>query len=188
MAENTQRKQPNSSDPMAGLGMDFFEQDPQFKAMMEEFDKTDINDQKSMDAFVESMMGNVMTKEVMQEPIKALADRYPSWLEANESKLSSTDRAKYRKQFECCQTVLAACEADAEQGEILRLIQEMQSHGQPPSDLLEQLMPNVNLDGGLEEMMKGMPGMPGMEGVSDADRMKQMEREFAKMDEKCCVM
>ena len=47
------------------------------------------------DDIVDGMMEQLLSKDLMYEPMKQVADRYPAWLEANQDTLSEEDLAKY---------------------------------------------------------------------------------------------
>jgi peroxin-19 len=47
------------------------------------------------DDIVDGMMEQLLSKDLMYEPMKQVADRYPAWLEANTDNLPETDLERY---------------------------------------------------------------------------------------------
>lgn len=120
-------------------------------------------------SIMEKMMGSLLSKEVLYEPIKQMKEKYPAWLANNRDKVSAEEFARYSKQFEYVQRLCVLYESDSTMAEIMNVMQEMQEHGQPPEDIVQEMAPGFNLgaEGGpqmpeLEELLKGMEGLPDM--------------------------
>ncbi|ORY98056.1 Pex19 protein family-domain-containing protein [Syncephalastrum racemosum] len=113
---------------------------------------------------LEGMMQQLMSKELLYEPMKDLAARYPTWLAENKDKLSQSDYEKYEKQLDLCKQIVAKYEEpgfdeknEAHGKEVMDLMQRMQDLGQPPAGMLEDMAPGMNLGAdGIPEEFKDM--------------------------------
>ncbi|KAL0080633.1 Pex19 protein [Phycomyces blakesleeanus] len=110
-----------------------------------------LSDTGEFENVLEGMMQQLMSKEMLYEPIRDLAKKYPSWLEENKTKLNKTDYEKYSSQYLVCQQIVAKYEApgfdeknESQSKEIMDLMQKMQDFGQPPPALLEEMAPGAN--------------------------------------------
>jgi peroxin-19 len=91
-------------------------------------------------------MGELVSKDVLYEPMKDLKKQYPEWISKNRSELSPEDAQKYQKQLEIITQIVDAFESQEGMGEqetqkITDLMQEMQALGNPPEGLLKELTP-----------------------------------------------
>ncbi|CAK9180346.1 unnamed protein product [Ilex paraguariensis] len=53
-----------------------------------------------MESIVETMMQQLLSKEILHEPMKEVGERYPKWLADNKTKLSSQEYERYSHQYE----------------------------------------------------------------------------------------
>jgi len=114
-----------------------------------------------LQSVMEGMVQQLISKDVLYEPMKELREKYPAWLEVNGKKLPEEDYRRYIKQYECVQKICVAFEsADASQENIINLMQEMSDCGQPPQDIIQELAPGVQFGA------DGMPILPGGEGAA----------------------
>lgn len=96
--------------------------------------------------FMQGMMQSLLSKEILYPSLKELVDKYPEWLEQVKDTLPSADLQRYTKQLELMQKVCSELEKekDTDTDEtkkrrfdtILSLMQDMQSYGQPPEELV----------------------------------------------------
>ncbi|KAJ3168726.1 Peroxisome chaperone and import receptor [Geranomyces variabilis] len=112
------------------------------------------------------MMEQLMSKELLYEPMKDLASKYPAWLKTNEHKLSSEDIDRYKRQHGYVSEIVriydesSTSEAtDEEQIRVAQLMQQMQDCGNPPEEILQELAPGLQLGA------DGMPNLPGAAGA-----------------------
>lgn len=115
--------------------------------------------------FMQGMMQSLFSKEVLYPSLKELSDKYPAWLDEKKSTLSSEDLARYTKQLDLIQKVCLELEKEKEDDTedikkkrfdaILSLMQDMQSCGQPPEDLVGDQVISP-FDG------EGLPAMPNL--------------------------
>ncbi|KAJ2968846.1 hypothetical protein NUW54_g13102 [Trametes sanguinea] len=112
------------------------------------------------------MMSQLMSKEVLYEPLKELHDKFPSYLEDNASKLSGEDKKRYVAQSKIVAEIVATFEdpsysdEDPQKGlKVVELMQEMQEHGSPPAEIMGPLPPGaeylVNMANLLLALRKG---------------------------------
>ncbi|PWO00932.1 Pex19-domain-containing protein [Tilletiopsis washingtonensis] len=112
---------------------------------------------------LENMMGELMSKEVLYEPLKELRDKYPPYLSSPAAaNLSADDRVRYQEQARVVGQIVATFdERDFDHGSEARkrelknrvqeLMNEMQDNGAPPPEIAG-------------EMPSELAGLPGMNG------------------------
>uniref|UniRef100_H3GM11 Uncharacterized protein n=1 Tax=Phytophthora ramorum TaxID=164328 RepID=H3GM11_PHYRM len=128
--------------------------------------------QSDFQDLVDGMMQQLLSKDVMYDPMKQICERYPEWLAEKESLLSKEDYERYGKQYQYFQQIVAAYESEPDNyARLSELMQEMQETGQPPSEIVKDLAPGLqfddegmpimpNMGAGMFPGMAGMPGMP----------------------------
>ncbi|KAJ1725112.1 Peroxisome chaperone and import receptor [Coemansia erecta] len=110
----------------------------------------DMGDDAQLDSLVDDVIGQLMSKEVLNQPLKDLDDAYPDYLQKNKDKLSKADYERYEKQHSYIKQILALF--DEKSGDsvndprVATLMQEMQDCGQPPAELLKVLAPDMELN------------------------------------------
>ncbi|KAF9913873.1 Peroxisome chaperone and import receptor [Lobosporangium transversale] len=112
---------------------------------------------------LEGMMEQLMSKDILYEPMLDLKQKYPQWLKDNKDKISAEEYARYEKQYGYVTEIVAFFDrpdfdekSDAQAKSVIELMQGMQDCGQPPADILEELAP------GMELGSDGVPKMPDM--------------------------
>jgi len=133
------------------------------KNMMEEFEK--LGQKEDFAEVVDGMMHQLLSKDVMYEPMKQVCDKFPEWLADNEPKLSKEDYERYGKQYQFFQRILAVYDTEPDNfAHLMELFQDMQDLGQPPADIIKELAPGLQFgaDGMpvLPNMGPGVPGLP----------------------------
>ncbi|XP_062222540.1 peroxisome biogenesis protein 19-1-like [Phragmites australis] len=117
-------------------------------AMMEEFVKQfeEFAGAQDMDSIVETMMQQLLSKEILHEPMKDIVEKYPKWLEDNKDKISKEECKRYNNQLELMVKLIEVYENDPENmTKIFDIMQNMQECGQPPSDLVQDIIPDLDL-------------------------------------------
>ncbi|KDQ10644.1 hypothetical protein BOTBODRAFT_35973 [Botryobasidium botryosum FD-172 SS1] len=101
---------------------------------------------------LEGMMGELMSKEVLYEPLKELDDKFPEYLAKNDATLSSDDSKRYKSQRTIVKRIVEIFEDPdysddslESSAEILHLMNEMQSLGTPPPEIMGPLPPGFDL-------------------------------------------
>ncbi|KAK8603599.1 hypothetical protein V6N13_096073 [Hibiscus sabdariffa] len=121
-----------------------FEED----AMMDDLVKQleELSGSQDMESIVETMMQQLLSKEILHEPMKEIGERYPQWLEEHKTSLSKEDYERYSNQYELIKELNGVYESDPSNfTRIFDLMQNMQECGQPPNDILQQLAPEFDL-------------------------------------------
>ncbi|XP_066332237.1 peroxisome biogenesis protein 19-1-like [Miscanthus floridulus] len=117
-------------------------------AMMEEFVKQfeEFAGAQDMDSIVETMMQQLLSKEILHEPMKDIVEKYPKWLEDNKDKISKEEYGRYNNQLELMVNLIKVYENDPDNmTKIFDIMQNMQDCGQPPSDLVQDIVPDLDL-------------------------------------------
>ncbi|XP_027080009.1 peroxisome biogenesis protein 19-2-like isoform X1 [Coffea eugenioides] len=117
-------------------------------AMMEDWVKQfeELAGSQDMESIVETMMQQLLSKDVLHEPMKEIGERYPTWLEDNRTKLSSEDYQRFSHQYELIKDLNEVYETDPGNfNKIVELMQKMQECGQPPNDIVQELAPEFDL-------------------------------------------
>ncbi|KAH9006353.1 Pex19-domain-containing protein [Lactarius hatsudake] len=121
----------------------------------------EFGDDESIQNLLEGMMGQLMGKDVLYEPLKELNEKFPSYLSSNEDKLSPSDLARYRAQHTCASKIVAIFEDSKYRdddpktaADVVTLMTEMQEHGAPPAEIMGEL------PSGLELGPDGAPQLP----------------------------
>jgi peroxin-19 len=102
---------------------------------MEEFTDTTItnllndisqmtNNSTDANPIIDTVMKQLLDKELMYTPMKEVCDRYPAWLAKNRDALSSEEYGRYGKQYEYFQRIVRVYEV--EPGNFERLMELMQ--------------------------------------------------------------
>jgi peroxin-19 len=130
---------------------------------------------------IEKLMGQMLSKEYLYQPMKDIAERYPSWLDTNKDKLSVQEFEQYTKQETCFQRIVASYErAPNDTKVIMDLMTEMQNYGQPPKELVKDLLPP-----GVDFNQDGLPAIPGLTdqtlAATDADIEKLTQQNCPTM-------
>jgi len=99
---------------------------------------------------MQGMMNNLLSKELLYPSLSEIRSKYPSWLASN-SKHPDID--KYTKQHlvveQLCKIFEAEKDSDEEsvkskrKTDVIELMQKMQSYGQPPEDMMENVVGDI---------------------------------------------
>lgn len=99
-----------------------------------------------MESIVETMMQQLLSKEILHEPMKEIEEKYPKWLEEHKTSLSKEDYDRYTHQYKLIQNLNEVYEKDSGNfKKIVELMQKMQECGQPPNDIVQELAPDLDL-------------------------------------------
>ncbi|KAJ1679432.1 Peroxisome chaperone and import receptor [Spiromyces aspiralis] len=124
-----------------------------------------------VDNMFEEMLDMFMSKNMLYDPMKELNQEYPKYLAANKDKLSKDEYRRYENQYRCVQEILAhfdqtpsGSDEDSSKSDkqVKKLMEKMQSYGQPPEDLIKILAPDLEL------------GPDGVPKFPDLDQCNQM--------------
>ncbi|KAJ2767793.1 Peroxisome chaperone and import receptor, partial [Coemansia nantahalensis] len=141
LKESADQADADAGADLGGAGM--------MEELMRQLDQA--GDDPQLDSLVDDVIGQLMSKEVLQQPLRDLDAAYPKYLAENKDSLSADELRRYEKQHGCIREILALFgELDddaANDPRVVDLLQKMQDCGQPPSELLKLLAPDMELDG-----------------------------------------
>lgn len=101
---------------------------------------------QDMESIAESMMYQLMSKEVLHEPMKEMGERYPKWLKENKANLKPEEYDRYFDQYKLILQLTDVYEHDSSNFQkIADIIQKMQECGQPPNDIVKEFAPDLDL-------------------------------------------
>ncbi|KAF6142243.1 hypothetical protein GIB67_012092 [Kingdonia uniflora] len=128
----------------ASLGDDYLGKDGLLDDWVKQFE--DLAGTQDMESMVETMMQQLLSKEILHEPMKEIGERYPKWLEEHKSELSNEDYGRYSHQSALIKELNEVYDNDPNNfPKIVDLMQKMQECGQPPSDIVQELAPDLDL-------------------------------------------
>ncbi|KAG3116922.1 hypothetical protein PI124_g6610 [Phytophthora idaei] len=157
-----------AAEDMEGVGTAQMEAmgEEMMSEMMKKFEE--MGEKSDFQDLVDGMMQQLLSKDVMYDPMKQICERYPEWLAEKELLLSKEDYERYGKQYQYFQQIVAVYESEPDNyARLSELMQEMQETGQPPSEIVKDLAPGLQFDNEGMPIMPNMgPGMfPGMAGI-----------------------
>lgn len=119
------------------------------------------DNEEELQKMLETMMTQLMGKDVLYEPLKELHDKFPAYLKDHQATLSAEDKARYGKQQVICAQIIeifedpSYSEEDEEKGlRVVSLMNDMQSHGSPPAEIMGPMPPGLDLG------EDGLPKLP----------------------------
>uniref|UniRef100_A0A1A8MRC3 Peroxisomal biogenesis factor 19 n=1 Tax=Nothobranchius pienaari TaxID=704102 RepID=A0A1A8MRC3_9TELE len=122
---------------------------------------------------MQSIMQNLLSKEVLYPSLKEISTKYPEWLEANKPSLNAQDYDRYEQQAQIMGQICKLFEKEEGVTEnkerifesIMDLMQKLQELGQPPKELAGDAPPGFNFD--MESLnLAGVPGAGASEQCS----------------------
>ncbi|PHT45493.1 hypothetical protein CQW23_14651 [Capsicum baccatum] len=145
-------------------GAENFGSDPRMEDWLKQLEE--LAGSQDMESIVETMMQQLLSKEILHEPMREIGERYPKWLEDNKVKLSSEEYERYRHQYELIRDLNKVYETDPSNfNKIVELMQKMQECGQPPNDIVQELAPDF-----------------------DISTLGQLSPEMLESQQNCCIM
>lgn len=144
------------------------------------------------DDFIDGMMEQLLSKELMYEPMKQVTEKFPSWLKRNKTLLTQNgDWERRNHQYECFKKLVKAYEegdgnvdndttttsGKRKADRLLELMEQVQEYGQPPSEIINEIAPGLELDEeGLPKMCNNDSNNPMMspDGMSPLDECRIM--------------
>lgn len=140
----------NSNDPLQAL----------LSQLGDMGDMGDLGDTEDVQGLLENMMSQLLSKDLLYEPLKELDEKFPGYFKENESKLSKEDLEKYKRQQTLISQTVKVLESPdysdsnpEKAGEVMKLMTEMQTLGSPPQEIMGELPPGFAL---------GEDGLPAM--------------------------
>lgn len=91
-------------------------------------------------------MQQLLSKDILHEPMKEIGERYPKWLEDHKATLSKEEYDRYSHQYKLIQELNEVYDKEPDNfTKIVDLMQKMQECGQPPNDIVQELAPDFDL-------------------------------------------
>lgn len=108
------------------------------------------DDDDELGGLLDGMMAQLMSKEVLEEPMGELAQKYPEYLANPPKDVSAADLEKYKKQHELVKQIVDVFkrpnyEDSVDGKEVARLVGEMQDLGGPPNEIMGELPEGFDL-------------------------------------------
>ncbi|KAJ8389222.1 hypothetical protein AAFF_G00122420 [Aldrovandia affinis] len=128
---------------------------------------------------MQSIMHNLLSKEVLYPSLKEITEKYPDWLNCNRQSLPPDQYRRYEQQHKIMAEICSHFEREGVGGEgergpgeadfesIMELMQQLQDLGQPPKELAGEAPPGMNFD--LESL-----NLPGASGAGAAEQCSVM--------------
>jgi len=99
----------------------------------------------AIDGLLDGLVGQLLSKEVMLEPMQTLHAEFPRFLSEKGGSLSAADKSRYERQQLIVAQIVAAYEhTPNDTDKVAQLMQEMQACGPPPSELAAPGMPGTD--------------------------------------------
>ena len=115
-----------------------------------------------MQEMMDNMLQHLLSKEVLYEPMKEIAEKYPPWLKRNSKKIPDDELVRYEAQLVKVRAIIAAYEDDnTDFKHIVTLLQEMQSFGLPPDEIMKEMANKKGIPLGPDGLPMGWPGLAG---------------------------
>ncbi|KAJ3025162.1 UNVERIFIED_CONTAM: hypothetical protein HDU68_007410 [Siphonaria sp. JEL0065] len=125
-----------------------------------------------------NVMGQLMNRDLLYEPMKDLAAKYPEYLQENKNSISPEDYQRFTSQHQIVVQIMKVYDDDSvtgdeEQKQVGDLMQKMQELGNPPDGIMQDLTPGMEM--GPDGLPK-FPGLSGGEGAPDcSDHMRGLD-------------
>lgn len=133
-----------------------------------------------MSKLLADMLEQLSSKDVLFEPIKDLNTKFPPYLKENEGTLSAEDHARFTKQYEITNEILAVFDEPSYDNDNLE-------HRERINTLLESLQELGNLPTELVGDDKDFPGFGGLGGAGGLDfDLKDLPKDMEKELEEGC--
>lgn len=117
--------------------------------------KTNAEGGLDQNSFLPVMLQSFLSKDVLYPSLKDMLEKFPEWLEQNESQLTPEEKQKYQNQQklmeDICKELVSESEADSAESQrerfekVLGLMQKLQDYGQPPAELVEDVPPGLRV-------------------------------------------
>lgn len=111
----------------------------------------------------DTLMRQLLAKDVLYQPMKDIGERYPDWLAAHRDVITAEEMGQYEEQYKHIKRILRMYETEPDNfGELFDALQQMQACGQPPQDIVNDLAPGMAFDQeGLPSTLPGSGHPPG---------------------------
>jgi peroxin-19 len=116
-----------------------------------------VGEKEDYDQVIDGMMRQLLSKELMYDPMKQVCKKYPMWLAEAKAQLTDEEYKRYGMQYQYFQRIVACYETTPDNyPRLMELMNDIQEYGQPPSEIIKELAPGLSFN------EQGLPIMPGM--------------------------
>lgn len=108
------------------------------------------SDEQSID-IMENLMGMLLSKNMMYEPMKDLCQKFVPWIESKKGVLSEAEIEDYNNQLRCLKEICAELEKEKDDDSkeikqersqrVMTMVDELQKYGDPPTELTGDSLP-----------------------------------------------
>ncbi|RHY29060.1 hypothetical protein DYB32_005485 [Aphanomyces invadans] len=115
-----------AAEDMEGLDTNKAEEmgEEMMQEMMKQFEQ--MGEKNDFQGLVDGMMQQLLSRDVMYDPMKQICEKYPAWLAEKEPHLSKEDYERYGKQYQYFQQILAVYENEPDNyARLSELMQEV---------------------------------------------------------------
>ena len=93
---------------------------------------------------LDNMFDQLLSKDVLYEPMKELCAKFPAWLQKHRSTLTAADLMRHERQLTCVREIVAAYETNSTinaeaMTQIALHMQTIQENGNLPEELLNDM-------------------------------------------------
>ncbi len=138
-------------DTEGGEGSDAF-----MAEMMKQFEAAAGEQDGDFSTVLEGMMSQLMSKEILYEPLLELNAKYPAWIAANQE---NAEIEIYRKQAACVALIVDKFEEPGyrdedplKKAEVTTLMSKMQELGSPPTEIIGDDLGILGGEGGMPKL------------------------------------
>jgi len=130
-----------------------------------------LGDKEDYHEVIDGVMRQLLSKDLMYDPIQKICDKFPEWLALHKANLHQKEYENYGNQYQVFQRLLAVYDTEPDNfPRLMELMFDMQHFGQPPADIIRDLAPGLKFDENGMPIMPNMgagmvPEMPGGEGL-----------------------
>ncbi|XP_069805590.1 peroxisomal biogenesis factor 19 [Dendropsophus ebraccatus] len=118
---------------------------------MEGLGMEDLEGEGNILPFMQNIMQNLLSKEVLYPSLKEITDKFPEWLQTHRDTLPPEEYQKYQEQHNLMGRICQHFETEsgdetARFEAIMDLMQQLQELGHPPKELAGDSPPGLNFD------------------------------------------
>ncbi|KAF8754528.1 Pex19 protein family [Rhizoctonia solani] len=146
-SDESARASGSGSGPGSGLGLGGGGEGDDFAEFLKQLSQGGDGNEEGLQGMIEGMMGQLMGKEILYEPLVEMNEKFPGYF-AEHPNLPEEDMKRYKSQQAIVKQLVEIYQKpdysddDKETGkEVLRLMNEMQELGSPPTELWERFRP-----------------------------------------------
>lgn len=170
---------PSSADAPDATAVDNDEESAEFlKNFRKSFDSA-VGSTPSFEQSLTTMTQSLIPVDLVCNPLKQIADHLALWLQQQEG-LAAEDRARYESMMKIYRQVFDIYTSnpdplpDDKYEEAERLLADVQALGQPPDEVMQQIVPEEAKDGEtFQDFVKAM-GVAGELGAGEHDLLKKL--------------